>query len=347
MASLVCIEDCIRHNDKWRVQRDNGSNYRIFDSFEEAQIYYDYLQTLDNQEKALSQNQKIIENQNRILEQNKGLRTAPRIQQVRQVLDPEYEEWLRYKKETDPAYQKWKKEKDAEKAKINAERAKRNEELEKIRAARIRKEQESHYRSQISYGKAVLSKHLLIIDTYMKWWPIIEKISQAGVGPVAINFHGGGREYNDLPYFVKRFLEFRTETAGYGLEGWKRKCQELKDLQNRSYSSLETECSYWESGISALERYHKSLQWLIAYEIFNDYRRRYEREGLRKYLEIVINNLKQAKNYRQWGIFSDVRRRDREYWKKYKNLYTVLEPHLNTWYKDMDILYYRSYDEEE
>lgn len=46
--------------------------------------------------------------------QNNHMPQRPMV--TRQVLDPEYQEWLQFKKETDPVYLKWKKEKEARKA---------------------------------------------------------------------------------------------------------------------------------------------------------------------------------------------------------------------------------------
>lgn len=124
MARINAYEDA-NDNLIWVVERSDGEGRKEFRSHDEAESYKNYLQSLENQEKALSQNQQIIDNQNKIIEQNRISQQTPRIQRVKQVLDPEYEEWLRYKKATDPEYQRWKAEEERKKqTKIEEEKKK-------------------------------------------------------------------------------------------------------------------------------------------------------------------------------------------------------------------------------
>ena len=111
--------------DEYVVQRDDGSCYKRFKNYSEARDYYNYLQQFDDQRKSVKQNDKIIANQKRLLEmqaQNNRMPNRPIV--TRQVLDPEYQEWLQFKKETDPAYLKWGKKVERE----AAERARKQKE---------------------------------------------------------------------------------------------------------------------------------------------------------------------------------------------------------------------------
>lgn len=141
----------------------------------QAEAYFHEVQQLDNQKRIISQNQELINMQkvqrspqpNRQIP-NPGYREynysqrMPRFPQSRiQELDPEYKEWLQFKKETDPEYKKWKRQKDIEKAekeaKIKAEqeralqetikkREQERIERERIEAERKRKAEEEEQR---------------------------------------------------------------------------------------------------------------------------------------------------------------------------------------------------------
>lgn len=158
MARISGYDDA-HDNPYWVVERSDGKSEgrKEFRTYEEAEIYKNYLQSIENEEKALFQNQQIIENQNKIIEHNRRGQTIPRIQQVRQVLDPEYEEWLRYKKATDPAYQKWKAEEELKKKQKIIEERNRALEREKEENKRYCLEQNkciASYKERIErYGK--------------------------------------------------------------------------------------------------------------------------------------------------------------------------------------------------
>lgn len=144
MARLYTYDDA-HGNTRWVVERNgfNHEDYREFDTFSEAKVYQDYLQSIEDREKTLAQNEEIIANQKRLIEEQKRQNSRPGAPQFsRQILDPEYREWLQFQKETNPEYKRWKKEKEAEELKKKVERdaenarqaAKRAEEAAKIKA---------------------------------------------------------------------------------------------------------------------------------------------------------------------------------------------------------------------
>lgn len=148
--------------DEYVVQRDDGSCYKSFNNFSEAQSYYNYLQQLDDQRRTVAQNDEILANQKRIIDaQERNSRILQRTPvscippASRQILDPEYKEWLLYKKETDPEFKRWKRQKEAEEARTKAEReiamreAERKQELERLEQERIRHEREKKYKERI------------------------------------------------------------------------------------------------------------------------------------------------------------------------------------------------------
>lgn len=137
--------------DEYVVQRDDGSCYKRFNNFSEAQSYYNYLQQLDDQKRTVAQNDEILANQRRLLdaqERNSRILQRTPVSSIppasRQILDPEYKEWIQFQKETSPEYKKWKREKEAEAERIRklqeeeAERQRINIEIQE----RKRKEQE-------------------------------------------------------------------------------------------------------------------------------------------------------------------------------------------------------------
>lgn len=129
----------------YSVQRDDGSMYKQFDNYDEAEAYKNYLQEIDDRDIFKKQNQTIIDNQERILKSQDNQHRWPQgPQYTRQILDPEYKEWIQFQKETSPEYKKWKKEKEAEAERI---RKQQEEEVERQRKSlefqeRKRKEQE-------------------------------------------------------------------------------------------------------------------------------------------------------------------------------------------------------------
>lgn len=153
MARIERIEHFLSE-DEWKVTKEDGySMRRIFDNRDDAEVYRHYLEQIEtqeriasNQEKVVNQNQQIIDNQNRLIRNQEQRPSRPPLPQVtRQVLDPEYKEWLQFQKETNPEYKKWKKEKEAEESRKKAERdaeIKRQEAKKAEEAAIIKAKQE-------------------------------------------------------------------------------------------------------------------------------------------------------------------------------------------------------------
>lgn len=134
----ICRDDnSCKKRFKWREEEDL------------AEEYYTHLQSLDDQANTYRE-------QKRTADELEALRKAteeknrrdrerpfrpPFPQSTRQVLDPEYQEWLEFKKATDPEFLKWKQKK---------QEAKRKAEEERIRAeqARIKAEQERQKKAE-------------------------------------------------------------------------------------------------------------------------------------------------------------------------------------------------------
>lgn len=127
------IEEHFLTGDIYEVSKDDWSKRRRFTDRSEAEAYYEYLKREEvqdsiakNQAAAVVQNKAIIANQQRLIEaqeRNSPMHNRPLYQQShRQILDPEYQEWLLFKKETDPAYQTWKRRKEEEEAKVKAKK---------------------------------------------------------------------------------------------------------------------------------------------------------------------------------------------------------------------------------
>lgn len=138
MAKRDYIEGWLGRYDYVEVYRDDYScrkRFKYREEEDEADAYFNYLQSLDNQEISIQKQNQIAEQlkrQNDLSEQqlkaqnHYNNQSFPRpVAPPTQRLDPEYEEWLRYKKATDPAYQKWKAEEERKKqAKIIEEKKK-------------------------------------------------------------------------------------------------------------------------------------------------------------------------------------------------------------------------------
>lgn len=120
----------------------------------QAEAYYREVQHLENQEKIIAQNQAIID-------ANKRPSFPFPPPRSRQELDPEYQEWLQYKKETDPKFQIWKIQKEQKEfeAKLRQaelereERLKREKEVEERIALEKKHEQESIRRKRAEERK--------------------------------------------------------------------------------------------------------------------------------------------------------------------------------------------------
>lgn len=120
----------------------------------QAEAYYREVHHLENQEKIIAQNQAIID-------ANKRPSFPFPPPRSRQELDPEYQEWLQYKKETDPKFQIWKIQKEQKEfeAKLHQaelereERLKREKEIEERIALEKKQVQESIRRKQAEERK--------------------------------------------------------------------------------------------------------------------------------------------------------------------------------------------------
>lgn len=162
MARLYTYDDA-RGNTRWVVERSgfNGEDQREFDTYSEAKVYQDYLQSIEDREKSIAQNEEIIANQKRLIEEQKRQNSRPGTPQfTRQILDPEYREWLQYQKETDPNFKRWKAEE--ERKRIQRE----NERKEKERQYQKEKEQK-YFEDCLQYFRKIkgdLSKSISIFD---------------------------------------------------------------------------------------------------------------------------------------------------------------------------------------
>ena len=162
MARLFTYEDA-HDNTRWVVERSgfNGEDRREFDTYSEAKVYQDYLQSIEDREKALAQNEEIIANQKRLIEAQERQDSHHKPPQFsRQILDPEYREWLRYKKETDPNFKKWKAEEERKRIQLE------NESKERERQRQRDKEKEHFDYCLQSFRKEMkfLSKSISIFD---------------------------------------------------------------------------------------------------------------------------------------------------------------------------------------
>lgn len=168
MARMRCVESSRRvggwlsnvYEDDYIVEKDDGSCYKTFTTYEEAKLYQDYLQQQENQEKLVFEQKrtadetaalrKATEERNRI-ERERAFR-PPFPPPPRQVIDPEYQEWLQFKKATDPEFAKWKREKEETARRLEEARRRAAREAEQKRIAdelaRKKKEEESRRKKE-------------------------------------------------------------------------------------------------------------------------------------------------------------------------------------------------------
>lgn len=120
---------------EYSVQRDSGSDYKTFADYDEAKAYFNYLQQLDNQDKIVKSQAQManeLKRQNDIAEKRQNTHPPMPLPRIpRPDLDPEYREWLQFKKETDPEYKKWKRQKQLEEARVRAEQERKRQEAER------------------------------------------------------------------------------------------------------------------------------------------------------------------------------------------------------------------------
>lgn len=272
MARISAYEDA-HDNLVWVVERNNGYGRKEFRSHEEAELYKNYLQSLENQEMTISQNQQIIENQQTIIEQGKSQRLTPlQPQRTIQVLDPEYKEWLKYKKDTDPEYKKWKAEEDRKKAEEDKKREKQR--LETERERKIEK-----CISDISRIERIIQNYTERLKIYDKWRTIIQKLLAAGEAPVRhqhLNFH-----YVEL--FVKG-------NGALSLDYIKRTFETMKKAkENEDYNAFIV---YHDSCFESINRFKN------YYSYIQDYTR-----YVYLYLRVLKDRLLSSKDWRKYGFF--------------------------------------------
>lgn len=141
------------------VYSDEGYALRRFPDDEQgraqAEAYFHEVQQLDNQKRIISQNQELINFQrtqrfpqpSRQTPDSFNFQKTPRFPQPSgQILDPEYREWLQFKKETDPEFKQWKRQKELEKARLKAEQERI--ERERIEAERRRRQEEEQRKAK-------------------------------------------------------------------------------------------------------------------------------------------------------------------------------------------------------
>ena len=196
----------------YMVSKDDSTMTKYFDNREDAEVYYHYLiqietqeRIADNQEKAVKQNEQIIKNQNRIID---DFPRYPRIQIVKQEMDPEYEEWLRFQKATNPKFKKWK-----------ADEERKVKEKERKEAEKKRKEQEAieNKRKELLTTAKALDEGT--ISKNIPWNAIAEIIdkelyvftNQEVILKIAENIMLGWeskllRDYGDVPGIYRRII---------------------------------------------------------------------------------------------------------------------------------------------
>lgn len=189
------------------ICRDDYSCRKKFKLREEedlADAYYNHLQSLDDQANTFREQKRAADEQKRAADEQK--RAADELEALRkvteeksrrdreyfrnqfpqpakQVLDPEFQEWLEFKKATDPEFVKWKKAKaerarkaeeerrhamqEAEQKRIAAEQERRKKEAEERlrRAEEERKQKEAELRP---YEEGVLGRKILPIEMRIK-----------------------------------------------------------------------------------------------------------------------------------------------------------------------------------
>lgn len=161
----ICRDDySCRKKFKWREEENL------------ADAYYNHLQSLDDQANTFREQKRAADEQKRTADELEALRKAteeknrrdrerpfrpPFPQSTRQVLDPEYQEWLEFKKATDPEFLKWKQKKQeakrkAEEDRIRAEQeAKRKAEQERIFAELERRKAEQEHQRKLAQERSL------------------------------------------------------------------------------------------------------------------------------------------------------------------------------------------------
>lgn len=167
------------YEDDYIVEKNDGTEYKKFETYEEAKLYKDYLEQIENQEKLLQQQKraadelealrKATEEKNR-RERERPFR-PPFPQPTKQVLDPEYLEWLNFKKATDPEFIKWRKQEEEKKRKNEQERIRAEQERIKAEQERQKKAEEERKKKEEElrpYEEDILNKKKVLCALRVK-----------------------------------------------------------------------------------------------------------------------------------------------------------------------------------
>lgn len=264
------------------VETDSGTDRKRFDNEEEARTYYRHLQQLDDQHRAVEQIESLQ-------------RSCNRTNKVIQILDPEYEEWLRFKKETDPAFIKWKKEKE-----LKEQKKKELEELEQKqnriqKELKIRQEQENSCLTIITEFKSkirIVRRDIIACENLIK---DIQKLYQIRCKPseqfYAKDDYGEGEIFQfgilDDKY-IKNIVNINIPKEIIILSNLESKVLEVEKLSNRIDVIAELERLF----NSKVEHFH---MWMQEIEI------------LGKYVYDIIKMQNKVKNFKVHGFFGSIK----------------------------------------
>lgn len=354
MAQKISIENWRGQTEYVEIFRDDYSCRRRFKNREEdaeAEQYFNYLQSLDNQQKSLENQKEIaaqLKRQNELTEQKLNNSSATKSSVPFSInssvsgqnLDPEYLEWLQFKKETDPKYVQWKKEKDAAIARESNEQTKRNAEIYK----KYKIEEEERQKYKIDCYKKAFVKYKMVIETYEKWFKIIKKISDyVSIDELILELERNFRVEYTCFHNYSAIKSFISEDNYLNIQQMK-KSYDYITVQDNNFTSVELEYDAWKRSIDDLISKHKFLKWKIGDPGNLDDKEDFENfgEGISACLKILIEYLIEIKGWQRWGIFGQegrIRKKLKESWEKYNLVYTILEPYLNCWRNDMFLMF--------
>ena len=314
--------DSITSENRWDkteyvVTRDDGTCYKCFTDFDEAKAYYQYLQQLDNQEKLVAQNQQIINNQNAILDfQKQAQQNTPRFIPSKPIFDPEYEEWLRYKKATDTKYQEWKR---------NEDRKKREAQKKLDEENRIWREQNEKdtIKKSVTQFRNELKQQTDSLNAFIKWAPIFRRILSYGIDSVNYLHDVGdaaigswGNVYKDET--INKYFFSNESKISYFLN-------QLKTIDN----DLEAlSASLPKDDLNTMRQLYNSCQYSLDKLKRDLGDMRFGVVDVYEYLYIIKANFIRAKNWDYYvimGPLAKVRRACKEYLKKYQDLYVIMK----------------------
>lgn len=336
------IEKHLISDDVYIVSKDDWSKTRRFTDRTEAEAYYESLKREEvedsiakNQAEAVEQNKKIIENQERIINAQEKQQDRPHnYRPIRPVVDPEYQEWLQFKKETDPEFIKWKEAKKAKKK--EAERKREEDEKRRIKSEQ-RKQRlllYDHAKIQIYIYETKLKKIKEAIDAINKWRPIIKQLITAGKEPVS--FHLGNHKISEYMFsYVERFIVLNCNNLLDYVNHLEECMENMKiAIDNKRTITMKKQDERCKSILDDLNKEYKTTQIHIQY--------------VYKYLEVLTENLLMSKDLSTKSIFEinlKIRKNYKNYWEKYKWLYEILEPFFDTWNNDIHTIYLNAQDD--